>query len=69
MKEPSTVRDSEAMYAHSSWGLVYWSRSHCRTTAFRVKVRRKEKGRESSSPFFLLYEAEDYWMAANMFLI
>ena len=51
--------------AHSSWGLIYSNRSHCRTTALRVKVVERKRGEDCPRPF-LLHESVAYWMAANI---
>ena len=56
------------LYAHSSWGLVYSSRPHCRTSALRVKVVEQKRGEDRPRPF-LLHESVAYWMAANISLI
>ncbi len=39
------------LYAHSSWGLVYSSRPHCRTSGLRVKVAERKIGEDDPRQF------------------
>ena len=57
--------NSSVLCAHSSWGLVYSSRPHCRTSALRVKVVEQKRG-EDHPRLFLLHESTTYWMDANI---